>query len=243
MPRLWQKFNGEPFLINPHLISLNPKRSLKMARRKTPRRGAGGRFLKASHSRPQKRRTIKMSGYLANPQRRHTSRRGAAPRKNAYFGNPRRSRRRIARRNPPMFGGNRIMGLSVNELLYTGVGFIVPPAVEGFAKGFLPATLTSTPLGRYGLKVGTVALLSMAGNKFLGREAGKYIAIGGATYIIANLVIDFMPTLFSGFAGYMNPGQTTPARALRGGPFLGMYSGIGTSPAKLPERVDPNSRF
>ncbi len=216
-----------------------------MAKRRTPRRGAKGRFVKSNASRPRRRTHTRRrrTMYLANPRRgRRTVRR------NFYANAPLRRSRRHARRNPPaLFGGNRILGLSMNELLFAGVGFVAPPAIEGFAKGFLPASITSTPLGRYALKAGTVAVLSLGASKFIGREAGKYVAIGGATYIIASLVIDFMPTLFTGFGSYMNPGQTFQPmgarRALGAQPFIGMDQGIRTSPAKLPERVDPNARF
>jgi hypothetical protein len=155
--------------------------------------------------------------------------------------NPRRRRR--SRRNPALFAGNRILGFTIQELAYAGLGFIAPPAVEGFVKGMLPAQLTDNPIGRYAVKAGTVAGLSFVGQKVLGREAAKYLAIGGVTYIIANLVVDYAPQLFSGF-GYMNPGRvynTLPG--LKAQPFIGAYTGLGTTPGKLPERVDPNARF
>ncbi len=217
-----------------------------MAKRRTPRRGAKGRFVKANDSRIRRRVARRRSVALANPRRRRRITRHAAPRRN-FYANPRRSRRR-ARRNPPaLFSGNKILGLSMNEMLYAGIGFVAPPAIEGFAKGFLPTSITSTKLGKYAIKAGTVALLSIAGSKFINREAGKYIAIGGATYLLANVVVDFLPSLFSGFAAYPSAGPTFPMtgarRGLGGQPFIGKYSGIGTSPAKLPERVNPNSRF
>ena len=160
--------------------------------------------------------------------------------------NPRRRHyRRRARRNPPMYERGRILGFSMKELAYTGVGFIAPPAIEGFVNGFLPATLTSNNIGRYAIKIGAVAAVSFAGMKFIGREAGKYLAIGGATYILANIIVDYMPTLFKGFTGYMNPGSTFMPRMARQ-PFLGMYTGtagIGVTPTRIPERINPVSRF
>jgi hypothetical protein len=215
-----------------------------MAKRKSPRRGARGRFVKSNAAPRRRRRTARRSMVLANPRRRRASRR-AAPRRN-FYANPRR--RRHARRNPPaLFSGNKILGLSMKEMLYAGIGFVAPPAIEGFAKGFLPTSITSTKLGKYALKAGTVALLSIAGSKFINREAGKYIAIGGATYLLANVVVDFLPALFGGFGAYPSAGAVLPRmaarRGLQGQPLMGMYQGIGTSPAKLPERVNPNARF
>jgi hypothetical protein len=138
------------------------------------------------------------------------------------------------------------MGLRLADIAYAGVGFIAPPAIEGFTKSMLPVALTGNVFGRYAVKAAAVFGLAWAGKKFLSQEAGKYIAIGGVTYILANLVIDYMPTLFTGFSGYMSPGPTfgaLPRRRMGAGPLLGMYKGIGTMPGKLPERVDPNARF
>ena len=142
------------------------------------------------------------------------------------------------------------MGLKLTDIMYAGIGFVAPPAIQGFLSGILPTALTGNMAGRYAIKAGTVFGLSWAGKKFISPEAGKYIAIGGVTYIVANLIIDFVPQLFSGFSGYMNPGQSyRPALpgGMKAGPYLGAYTGaymgIGTTPAKLPERVDPNARF
>jgi hypothetical protein len=213
-------------------------------KRRTPRRGAHGRFVKSNPVRHRRRRVS------ASPVRRRRS-----VRRNVYMANPRRRRashpmrRRHYRRNPPMFGGGGIMGIKLTDIMYAGVGFIAPPAINGFLSTMLPAALTGNMAGRYAIKAGTVFGLSWAGKRFISPEAGKMIAIGGITYIVANLIIDFVPSLFAGFSGYMNPGQTFRPHAVPGmksGPYLGMYQmyqGIGTTPAKLPERIDPNARF
>lgn len=216
-----------------------------MARRKTRKRGAGGRFVKDLNRRTGAKRSRRPR---RNPVAR--ARRRAAPRRNAYFMNPRRHTRRRARRNPPLFGGNRIMGISLKELAFAGAGFIAPPAIYGLltsgANPIIPASVTETKVGQYAVKIGAVAAVSFAAGKFLGREAAKYIAIGGATYIVANLIVENAPKVFGGFGayGYMSPGATFQApRRLAAQPYMGMYSGIGTTPGKLPERVDPNQRF
>jgi hypothetical protein len=137
------------------------------------------------------------------------------------------------------------MGIRFTDIAYAGAGFIAPPAINGFLAPMLPTALTDNALGRYAVKGGIVFGLSWAGSKFISREAGKYLAIGGVTFLVANLIIDYVPQLFSGFSGYMNPGPTfkTLPRRMRGGPYLGMYQASGITPAALPERVDPNKRF
>jgi len=214
----------------------------KKSHKRLPRRGAHGQFLKGNPVR--RRRAVR----VAAPRRRYARRQAAAnpPRRrrsyrhNAYFMNPRR--RRSYRSNPGLaiMSGGGIMGVRFTDILYAGVGFVAPSAINGFISGLLPTALTGNAAGRYAVKGGIVFGLSWAGKKFLGPEAGKYIAIGGLTYIVANLIIDFAPQLFSGF-GYMNPGRTF--QPMRGQPYLGMYQAAGLNPTRLPERVDPNARF
>lgn len=250
MTRFWKNFNGEPYLINPHLISLNPRRKTagKTKRRisiMSLRRNRKGQFLpksKAAVSNPRRRRA-----YSA-PKSRVYKRR--SPRRNVYFGNPRRSYRK-ARRNPiSLKGGKIFMGMSINDILYAGAGFIAPPAVEGVVKGFLPVSITGNAFGKWAIKAASVAGVSFLGSKFLGREAGKMLAIGGATYLLAAAVVEFIPTLFSGFSGYAPGGKVVsqgPRPVLAGQPYLGRYIGAGGSGAmslaNVPARVDPAARF
>lgn len=213
-------------------------------KRRTPRRGPGGRFMKAAsnpHHRVYKyKRRSAVRAY--NPRRRTYRKR------NAYLVNPRMRRRtytRHYRRNPPLFGGNRVLGLSVTELLYAGGGFIAPPLIEGALSNVLPDALKSSQIGKYITKGAIVAGISMLGSKFLGREAGKYLAIGGATYLVANLVVEFAPQLFSGFgATTLLPGPTISRTPLRGQIGIGAYLGAdGSSQAGVPDRLSAASRF
>ncbi len=212
------------------------------------RRDAHGRFVKRNAA-PRRRRLAVM----ANPRRRTRRTRRAAPRRNAYFMNPRRRRasRRTYRRNPPMFGRGQVLGMNLKDVGFAGIGFLAPPMVEGFAKSFLPTALTDNKIGKYAVKIGIVAGLSYAASKFVSREAGKYIGIGGAVYVLANMVVEFVPALFSGgFSGYMNPGQAyrTLPGAMRSQPYLGMYQGSPGSMRQnsllnVPSRLDPAGRL
>lgn len=239
MARLWKMFGNEPYLINPHMIALNPKRGRKMAKRKT------------SHRQPAALKAYWAAHRKHNDPGRRTKKRA---RRNTYFANsPRKTHRR--RHNPPAFlTGGKILGLSLQDAAYAGGGFLLPPTIEGFAMPYVPAML-QTGIGRYALKGGIVFGLSYAAGKFINAEAGKMVAIGGAVYILANAVVDFMPNLFAGFSGprgYMNPGATKrflprgPA-TMKSQPFLGRYGSYGSSQNPslndTVERMNPEARF
>lgn len=209
------------------------------------RRNSKGQFVKSTRRRAASRPRRKVTGRarrrvavaVANPRRRTYRRRRAAVA---------RPRRRSYRRNPAIFSRNRILGMSIKEIAYTGIGFIAPPAIEGFVSAYLPTQITNTALGRYAVKGGIVAGVSMIGGKVVNRDAGKFMAIGGVTYIVANLLLDYVPQLFSGFGSqpylgkspmraYMNPGRTM-GRYLNASP----PSNGGGATA---DRLNPASRF
>jgi hypothetical protein len=243
--RLWKRFEGEPFLINPHLVSVfNPTKGGSMARG----RDSKGRFLskrrtarnprkkRARRNDPGPRRIYAVARRRNEPNPRKKRR---TYRRNAYLANPRQ--RRAYRRNPPVF-----LGIDFTEAGYAAAGFIAPSFLEGFIQPMLPVTLTGTPLGKYAIKIGVVLGLSYAARKMLGQEAGKYITIGGVTYVIASAIRDFMPTLYGGFSGYMNPGsvRALPRALPKFGnqPNLGVYAGSYQT-AMAPSRLQPEGRF
>lgn len=117
--------------------------------------------------------------------------------------NRRRSTRR--RRNPA------IMGLQLPPLMpvvYAGAGFITPPAIEGFLAGFLPTEFSSSTIGKYVVRIGSVIGGTWLVNRFLGRNAGTYYGIGGGAYILTSAIREFMPGVIPGLSAYTVAGQT-----------------------------------
>lgn len=246
MAKLWNYFDGEPFLDNPHLAVLtNPKqRSKAMAGRK---RDAKGRFLKKSRAsahrrtrrraaprRAARRRTIKLA--LTNP-RRHTRRR-------SYRRNPViRRRRRGYRRNPARFGG---IGQMFSKPTLKNVGFAVvglagTPMLSGFVSKFLPASLVGNQFGNYALKGASAYGLSLAARKFAGREAGNAVLVGGLAYIAIGLISDFFPSILG--IG-TTPAAAGAGRYLMKQPLLAAYPKLrGPITAGAPSRLDPANRF
>jgi hypothetical protein len=218
--RLWRRFGSEPYLINPHLISLNPKKGVKK---------------------------------MAKTKKRHYKRNAPKTRNVLAFNRPKR--RHYRRHNPAMFGGGSVLGMNLKDVGFAGGGFLAVPFLEGLTHSFIPASISGTTIGKYGVKIGIVAGLTYAAKKFIGPEAGKYVGIGGAVFVLGNMVLEFAPMLFSGgFSGgmgrllgaqtSMNPGRMFP-RTMGSQPYLGRYTGPGQSRASIavPARLDPGSRF
>lgn len=116
----------------------------------------------------------------------------------------------------------RIMGISlpsIETMAYAGAGFLAPPFLEGFVLPYLPAGITSNPVGKYAFKLGSVLGVTFLANRFLGRKAARSVAIGGGVYILASAAMDFAPSLLApgtpsaGMNAYISAGA--PTRTLR----------------------------
>jgi hypothetical protein len=94
----------------------------------------------------------------------------------------------------------------LNKVLFAGVGFVAPPMIEGFLAGFIPAEITSSTIGKYAVRVASVLALAFGVRRFIGREEGNMVAIGGGVYVLSTAAMEFLPNIFSG---------GTPAPALK----------------------------
>lgn len=230
--KLWDMFEGEPFLDNPSLLLIN-KRGKKMARRKrrTPARNAKGRFVKRSHAKTTHRKSVKRV-------RRHAPRRSSRKvvrlrRGQVAVVNPRRHRR--YRRNPGMFSGIGFNTETLKTVGLTAGGFLGTPFLEGFVVNYLPVAFTSNKYARYAIRIAAAVGLGYLAGKALGKEAGKKVAVGGLAYFGVGLIKDFMPTLGTGTGAY-----------LRSQPLLGAYqrSSMGSyMTSSGPARNDPANRY
>lgn len=199
MAKLWDYFDGEPFLENPHLglaLLNRAKKGKKMAvrrKRTSRRRGRKNASRRRRTTRRMRRNAYPMAGLVVNRKRRRSRMRH----------NPRR--RRHYRRNPSLMG----FGLPpLNKVLFAGVGFIAPPIVEGFLTGFLPASLTENKFGKIAVRILSVIGLTFAVRRFVGREEGNMVAIGGGVFVAASIVNEFAP----GVIPWPQLGMYTPAR-------------------------------
>lgn len=111
----------------------------------------------------------------------------------------------------------KILGIglpSLETMAYAGAGFLAPPFLEGFVLPYLPAGITSNPVGKYGFKLASVLGVTFLANRFLGRKAARSVAMGGGVYILASAVMEFAPSLMapgtpvgSGMNAYVSAGR------------------------------------
>jgi hypothetical protein len=137
---------------------------------------------------------------IANPRRRR--RRHA---RRHYSMNPRRHHRRRYRRNPSFLGGSFFSLPPLQSVLYAGVGFVAPPVVEGFANQFLPATITTSTIGRYAVKIASVLGLTWLAKSLVGREQAKMVGVGGGAYVLISAIREFAPGVIPGLSAYSLP--------------------------------------
>jgi len=91
----------------------------------------------------------------------------------------------------------------LSTVLWTGIGFVAPPMVEGFVDNFIPAEWTSTTAGKYAVRIGSVLGLTMLTRAAVGSKESREVAIGGGIYIATAAVADFMPDLIPGLQAYV----------------------------------------
>lgn len=210
---LWGFYDGEPFMENPHIAIVgNPrKKGKKMAaKRRNPRRRG-----RKANPRRKARRNFPTAGLAFNPRKRRNPRRKA--RRNPVH--HMRSRRRSGRRNPALLG---VALPPVQMIAFGAGGFIGTPMVEGFINKFLPASITTSTLGRYAVKIGTVLGLTWLVKTFLSNKEAFPVAMGGSMYIVVSAVNEFAPQLTQ--TGPPVAAVTTGASAYRGG-MINAYRG------------------
>ena len=145
--------------------------------------------------------------------------------------NRRRHHRRRYRRNwVPLTnrrrrssGGRSFFGLPpLQSVLYVGVGAVGTPVAETFINGFLPLSITSSVLGKYAVRIGTLLGLTLLARQLLGKDRAKLVAIGGGVYVLTSAIREFAPGIIPGLSAYVPPPgmgayvMGGPTRQLRG---------------------------
>lgn len=143
------------------------------------------------------------------------------------------------RRNPAQ--GTKILGFRLpplKQVMYAGVGFVGVPVTESFINGFLPLSITSSVLGKYAVRIGSVIGLTWLSKNFLGSQAATLIGIGGGAYVLVSAVREFAPGVIPGLNAYTPAGRlaayTLPASSRP-------LSGMGA--AMRPVAVNRQARF
>lgn len=243
--KLWDYYDGEPFMENPPMAIINP---LKYGRRISRGKYEYINVKKRKVAKVAKRRTKKRSApkitVIRTVSKRKSHRRKGA-RRNPFpiAGVAVNPRRRKHRRNPAILGINLP---PLNQVLYAGAGFIAPPMVEGFINRFLPTEIKSNTFGRYGVKVASVLGLTFLAKQVLGVNEAKMVAVGGGAYILTSAVNEFMPQLtmssyrtgsigkYTGMGAYHSLNGAMPGLARNlpqlAGPVWGARNAAGIDP-------------
>ena len=195
----------------PTVRLVNPKRSrVRRANAKRRRRDGHGRFVKRKRGRNPaagggelllmnpKRRRVRHRSHHRNPRRRHYRRRRNNPvsyavarpvrrRRRSYAMNPRHHRRR--RHNP--------LGLSGQQIMATSLWAIA----GGVATRALPQIFLkegNTGIMGYGANALTAGILAWAADRFISRNAGQGVLLGGMVMLGGRVISDlFGKTLVS----------------------------------------------
>jgi hypothetical protein len=110
-----------------------------------------------------------------------------------------------------------IMGISIppmNQVIFAGVGFIAPPLVEGFLSSFLPASLTTSTIGKYATRIASVIGLSYLVKQIAGPAEARMVAIGGSVFVLSTVIAEFAPGMIPGLSAYV------PAHSLGMGSYV-----------------------
>jgi hypothetical protein len=217
------------------LFLINPKH-----KRKRKRMPAGLRKYWATHRRGRRknsRRRRKVYLRRRNPARAH--------RRHRRRRNPSSYHRRHRRRRNP-FGGGEIKNVIVPAAI-GAAGAIALAVAYGYASPSLPSSITSVSFASPLLQAAGAIGLGFLASKFLGKQQGSYVAMGGLTVVLVNLVTPYISSAtggsipgMSGFGGlklggvgdyipYRRPGMgaylRTPARLgfINPAPKFGAY--------------------
>jgi hypothetical protein len=186
---------------NPRLgilaLGNKPKKGRKMARRKHKgmRQPAALRRYWATHKHKGHKKSTSRRRRRA---RKNWTNSGAMvpinrPRRRKHtHANPHRRRRHHP--NPALLG---LYIPPVRTVAFGALGFASPPLVQGFLTSIAPSIMQTAMsaglVGKYAVKVASVALTSWAVSRFVSRGDGNAVAIGGAINLGLSLVNDFAP--------------------------------------------------
>jgi len=263
MTKLWDVYDGTPFLDNPHLFVINKPLTRRRKKVMARRRNVKGQFTK---KRVRVVRMRRRSVAVVNPRRRRhvaSARRVTAIRRRYHSGG-RKARSHYTRirrgtraviMNRRRYSHNPGFGLgalgfdktTLNTLLYSAGGLIGTPLIENLLVTNLPAAVTGNTLGRYAVKIGSAYGLSFLAGKVLGQSIQKQVFIGGLLYTLLGAMQEFMPETF-GAGGALKPGALKGMGRYYGTgaqPLLGSYQRnfLGNITAQTPGRLQPQSSY
>jgi hypothetical protein len=240
--------DGERWMVNDPMLVVASNRPRKK-----------GKKTMAYTNRP-KHGTKAWMSYIRGLRRTKTNRprKHSKPRRNMYSAGeianrPRTKTRTITRyvnrprRNPPA-ASRGLLGLSgfpgMEQIAGATAGLVVPPVLNYFVSGYIPAAITSNTFGKYAVQAAETVLPAWLVRKYVNRNVGNTMLVVGLGKLVFDLVREFAPGIpgLSGM-GYQPmlgayTGQRRGFPALRATPMM-----VSPGIAGVPDRLNPQARF
>lgn len=217
--KLWQVFNGEPYMVNPHLgiLGVNPKQKGKRMARKWGKSHMA--WVRSFQSKRRRKRNYPVAG----PVMALANRRGGRRRKH----NPGRFRAAATR-------ARGFLGLPpLMPIVYGSAGFVATAGLQGVVGSFVPVEWSvnedgsENKLTKYGLLVVSLIGTTWIAKAAFGPGPAALAGVGGGVYVVSQVVKDFMPGVIPGM------GQYVPIGAYRGLRSYRQVRGYGDPPKGL----------
>lgn len=159
-------------------------------------------------TRRSKRNPVSLMTYTrkakTNPRRRRTYRRNPWP-LGGISVNPRRKRsQRRYRRNPAIAG---VSFPSIEKIVFATAGFAATGVLEGFIRGWLPATIINNAVGRYAIKIASVVGITLGARQVVSRDKADMVTLGGTLYVATGVYNEFIKPMIPGLGSFVPQNQ------------------------------------
>lgn len=203
---------------NPPLVIVNSPKGVKKMATIRMKRNSKGQFVAARARSNAPRKHSRKKGHRRNPPFWTAG---------AIVNSP-KHKKKAARRNPPRaanFLGIPLVMPEVSDVFGIAGGIAGPPIVKGFAMQLLPASVTSSTAGKWGVEIGSYVLPPVAGYMIGGRRVLRMVFAGQLAGLVVRLVQQAAAKISASLPAAGVAGYITGPRAARTGVMLNGYTG------------------
>lgn len=211
------------------VVENSGKRRRKLTARQRAAGFGGKRAMtrRKSTSRRPRRRNSALASY-GNPGRRVTYRKRASRRVGRNHHYTRRGVVYRRRRNPKL----GFLGVDLGGAAWAGGGMLAVKLGPGLVQRF-GVPLPTTGIGGHLVKIGVAIGAGMLVGKFVNRQAGANVTLGGVAVVMLNLFDEYVAPNVPGLSGLLSPNRVIMAEDIE----TDSLSGYIPTPAGLSEYV------